>query len=103
MSISPAGKALCELFIGAFFFAMRSCEHVKVSGKRKTKLCTLNKKYFLKGRRTVNNLDPLLHLADCVTITYEQKEHDSKNGIITQYRSSDTTLCPVRIWASIVQ
>ncbi len=31
---SSSNKALCELFIGAFFFAMRSCEYVKVSGYR---------------------------------------------------------------------
>lgn len=34
-SISPMDLALCELFIGAFFFAMRSCEYLKVSGKEK--------------------------------------------------------------------
>jgi len=35
-AISPYDKALCELFMGAFFFAMRSCEYMQVSGLRKT-------------------------------------------------------------------
>ncbi len=31
LAISPFNKVLCELFIRAFFFAMRSCEYVEVS------------------------------------------------------------------------
>jgi hypothetical protein len=38
MSLSPYENALCELFIGAFFFAMRSCKYVQVSGMHKTKI-----------------------------------------------------------------
>jgi len=38
LSLSFIDKARCELLIGAFFFAMRSCEYLTVSGKRKTKL-----------------------------------------------------------------
>jgi hypothetical protein len=33
-SISTADKAMSELFTGAFFFAMRSCEYLNVSGPR---------------------------------------------------------------------
>jgi hypothetical protein len=32
MAISDFDKALCDLFMGAFFFAMRSCEYVQVNG-----------------------------------------------------------------------
>jgi hypothetical protein len=31
LALSPFDKALCELFSGAFFFAMRSCEYVEVT------------------------------------------------------------------------
>ncbi len=103
MSISPADKALCELFSGTFFFVMRSCEYVKVSGKQKTKLLTLKNIRFLKGRRTLNHSDPCLHLADCVTITFELQKRDAKTDMITQHRSSDPTLCPVKVRANIIR
>jgi hypothetical protein len=103
MSISDADKALCELFIGAFFFAMRSCEYVKVSGYRKTKLLALRNIRFFKGRRLLDHTDRLLHLADCVSITFELQKKETKNDIITQHKSSDPTLCPVKIWAKIVR
>jgi hypothetical protein len=102
LSISDVDKALCELFIGAFFFAMRSCEYMKVSGPRKTKLLTLNNIRFFQGRRLLPHNDKFLHLAECVSITFELQKKDSKNNIITQYRSEDKVLCPVKIWASIV-
>jgi hypothetical protein len=38
MAFTPLKKALCELFVGAFFFAMRSCKYLKVSGERRTKI-----------------------------------------------------------------
>ena len=49
-SISAFDVALCELFIGAFFFAMRSCEYVKVSGYRKQKLLKVDNIRFFKGK-----------------------------------------------------
>jgi hypothetical protein len=103
MSFSSADKALCELFIGAFFFAMRSCKHVQVSGKRKTKLLTLKNIRFFKGRRLIHFEDPLLHYADCVSITFEQQKRDTKNDVITQHRSDDPILCPLKIWANIIR
>jgi len=103
LSISPRDKALCELFIGAFFFAMRSCEYIKVTGPCKTKLLTTKNIRFLKGNRQLQHHDPTLHLADCVSITFEQQKREAKNDIITQHRSGDKLLCPVRIWASIIK
>jgi hypothetical protein len=103
MSISSADKAHCELFIGAFFFAMRSCEYVQVSGKRKPKLLTLKNIRFFKGCRLIHFEDPLLHYADCVSITFEQQKRDTKNDVITQHRSDDPILCPVKIWANIIR
>jgi hypothetical protein len=102
LAISPFDKALCELFIGAFFFAMRSCEYVKVSGYRKTKLLSIKNINFYRGKRRLNHSDPLLHMSECVSITFELQKKDTKNDIITQHRSADTLLCPVRIWAMTI-
>jgi len=103
LSISPMDKALCELFIGAFFFAMRSCEYVKVQGPRKTKLLIVKNIRFFCGNAQLQPSDPKLRLADCVSITFESQKRDTKNDVITQHRSGDCVLCPVRIWASIVK
>jgi len=103
LSISPRDKALCELFIGAFFFAMRSCEYIKVQGPRKTKLLAVKNIRFFKGNHQLSHSDPALPFADCVLITFEQQKRDTKNDIITQHQSGDKLLCPVCILASIVQ
>jgi hypothetical protein len=78
LALSPFDKALCELFIGAFFFAMRSCKYVKVHGPRKTKLLTVKNINFYCGKRCLLHGDPLLHMADCVSITFELQKHDTK-------------------------
>jgi hypothetical protein len=103
LSISAADKALCELFTGAFFFAMRSCEYVKVSGPRKMKLLTVNNIRFLKGCRILPHNDPLLHLADCNPLPSEnlgkhyspnhkipklKQGHNSKHLPITEQQNS---------------
>jgi hypothetical protein len=102
MAISPFDKALCELFIGAFFFAMRSCKYIQVNGPRKTKLLTIKNINFYRGNHHLTHSDPLLHMSNCVSITFEQKKRETKNDIITQHRSSNALLCPVKIWSRII-
>jgi len=80
MPISPMDKALCELFIGAFFCAMRSCKYVRVTGLRKAKLLTLDNIKLLKGQRTIQYSDLTLNQADCVTITFELQKRRLKTS-----------------------
>jgi hypothetical protein len=103
LAVSPFDKALCQLFIGAFFFAVRSCEYIKVQGPRKNKLLTLKNIRFFNGNRLVKYSDPKLHHAECVSITFELQKRDTKNDIITQQKSGDAVLCPVKTWAGIVR
>jgi hypothetical protein len=103
ISISSFDVSLCELFIGAFFFAMRSCEYVQVHGPRKTKLVTLQNIRFFKRKRVLIHSDNHFHKADCVSITFKFQKRDTKGDIITQHRSKDSLLCPVKIWAKIVK
>jgi hypothetical protein len=63
---SSSDKALCKLFIGAFFFAMRSCEYVNVSGYRKTKLLKVDNIRFFRGNKIIPHSDSELHRADCI-------------------------------------
>jgi hypothetical protein len=94
---------MCELFIGAFFFAMRSCEYLNVSGRRKTKILTIKNIRFFKGRSELHHSNPSLHHATTVSITFEFQKKDTRNDTITQHRSGDKLLCPVLIWAKIVR
>jgi hypothetical protein len=43
------------------------------------------------------------HLADTVSVMFEQQKHDTKNGILTHHCMDDNFLCPVKIWSKIVQ
>jgi hypothetical protein len=95
--------ALCELFIGAFFFAMRSCEYLKVSGPRRTKILALRNIRFHSGTKLIPHNAKNLHLADTVSITFELQKRDTKNDIITQHRTEDKIFCPVKIWSKIVR
>jgi hypothetical protein len=95
--------ALCELYIGAFFFAMHSCEYLKVSGQRKTKMLALRNIRFYKKNKLLQHNDPSLQKADTVSITFEEQKRDTKNDIITHHRTNDKILCPVKIWGKIVQ
>jgi hypothetical protein len=94
---------MCELFIGAFFFAMRSYEYLQVSGQRKTKILALKNIRFFIRNRNVKHTHPSLHRADTVSITFEHQKHDIKNDIVTHHRTNDPILRPVKIWCKIVR
>jgi len=89
--------------MGAFFFAMRSCEYVRVQGPRKTKLLTVKNICFFKGNWLRKHSDPLLSNAECISITFEHQKRDVKNDVITQHGSGNKLLCPVKVWVAIVQ
>ncbi len=77
-ALSTLDKIMCEFFIGAFFFAMRSCEYLNVSGKKKTKILTIKNIRFFKGRSEVHHSNPYLHLDTTVSITFEFQIKDTK-------------------------
>jgi hypothetical protein len=103
MAFTPLDKAMYQLFTGAFFFAMRSCEYLRVSGTRRTKLLTLKSIRFFKGRRELHHNDKHIQSTDTVSITFEFQKKDTRNDIVTHYRSGHKTICPVLVWALIVQ
>ena len=94
--------AIAQLVVGAFFFAMRSCEYSKVTGERRTKLLTIGNIRFYKDRRALSQDSTLLHLAESVSITFVMQKNEERDETITQHRTSNITLCPVRAWAAIV-
>jgi hypothetical protein len=98
-------EAISQLAVGAFFFAMRSCEYSKVSKstERRTKLLVICNIRFFRRRRERPHSDPTLHLADSVSITFEFQKNDERDATITMHRTGDATLCPVISWSSIVR
>ena len=97
-------KAIGELVIGAFFYAMRSCEYLSVSSaERKTKRLRLKNLRFFRNGRIIQHCDPTLCSSDFVTIQFEDQKNGEKMDEITQQNSGDLLLCPVRAWAKIIQ
>ena len=96
-------RAVGQLAVGAFFFAMRSCECSRVSGERRTKLLRLRNIQFCRGRRRMCHNDRSLLSADSVSVTFEFQKNDERDVTIAQHCTHDTTLCPVRAWAALVK
>jgi hypothetical protein len=94
-----------DLILGAFFFAMRSCEYTKTAQKGRTKRARMGCIVFRTGSRRVLSLsDPkLLHSAEYVTIVFEDQKNGKKMDARTQRRSGHKILCPVLRWGSAVQ
>ena len=100
----PQIQAFYQLVIMAFFFAMRSCEYLKVSGKpRRTKPLCVRNFQFTSNHKVIPHNSPHLAAADCVTITFEYQKSDKRNEQVTQQRTDDPLLCPVQACASIIK
>ena len=98
-------KAISQLSIVAFFYAMRSCEYLKVpqAEKRRTDVLRLrNVRFFKKGRELDHN-NPWLEYAECVSITFEWQKKDERMDTVTQMASGDVLLCPVRQMAAAIR
>ncbi len=98
-------RAILQLTILAFFFAMHSCEYVKVQQHKKWRtkiLCLRNLRFFKNGRLFDHN-DPSLKYANCINITFKMQKKDQKNDTTTQMASGDVTLCPVQAATAIVR
>jgi hypothetical protein len=94
-----------DLLVGAFFFAMRSCEFVKTPLQGKTKILRLGCiTFFDKRRNEVHQSDPeLTNKARHVQVVFE----DQKNGVRfdqrSQRKTKDSQLCPVLRFGRAVQ
>jgi hypothetical protein len=100
-----APAVVADIVIGAFFFAMRSCEYSKPPILGQTRCIDLDGLIF----RTTSNViiehsDPgLLALAEYVTVTFVNQKNGRKMDSRTQRRTKDRTLCPVIRYATQVR
>jgi hypothetical protein len=100
---SDCDTACGQLCGGAWFFAMHSCEYSKVYGDRCTKLLRLENLQFIRDKKELPLKHPELHLADTISITFYFQKNDERDAVVTQHRTNDPKLCPVRLWAVIAK
>jgi len=91
-----------QLMLLGFFFAMRSYDF-KVSGKQRTHPIRKRNMVFRKDGRILPHLLPRLHLADTIAITFEYQKRDERNDTVPQWRTCDSTYCPVVVSAAVVR
>jgi hypothetical protein len=95
-------QSMGELTGAAHFWAMRLCKYAKVpkAEQRQTKQLCIRNIAFIRDVETLDHKSPSLHLADCVSVTFEGQKNNRKANTVIQWRTSDELLCPVKIWAS---
>jgi hypothetical protein len=93
-----------ELVAATHFWAMRLCEYCKVQKAEQwqTKQLCLRNSAFIKGDNIIKHTSAELHLADCVSITFELQKNDRNSDTVTQWRATDPIMCPIKQWASII-
>jgi hypothetical protein len=94
---------LSELAIMAYFFAMRSCEFTLTPLPGRTKVIHLRGIVFRdKLNHVIDHRSASLHLAERVTLTFEDQKNGTKNDKRTHQRTGDPILCPIQRIASLV-
>jgi len=100
---ASAQQCFQEVYLLGFFFAMRSCEHVLVTGTRKTQPIRLRDLQFIHNNRVLRRNSKHLEQADTISITFEYQKRDLRNDKITQSKSGHSWMCPVKAAAAIVR
>jgi hypothetical protein len=81
---TPLSEALGQLSGGVFFFGMRSCEYLTVSGTRKTKRLKVRDIRFFKNNVEIEEKEgPMTPFADTVSITFRFQKNKKKDITIT--------------------
>jgi hypothetical protein len=97
-------RLMGDLTAAAHFWAMRSCEYLKVTKAEQgqTKQFCLQNIAFIENSKILNHSSTKLHLADCISVTFVRQKNDRKSDTVMQWRTKDPILCPKKVWASIV-
>jgi hypothetical protein len=93
-----------HLAAAAHFWAMRSWEYLKVPKleQHQTKQLCLRNIAFIKDGKILDHSSTNLNSADCIAITFEQQKIKRKVDTVMQWKTNNVSLCPVKIWTSIV-
>jgi hypothetical protein len=101
---SPMLTVLHQLFLLGFFFAMRSCEYLLVTGpKRRTQPLKKKSFTFIQNGKVLPHDSRYLSRVDSVSVTFEFQKRDDRNDVVAQCAIGDAVFCPVKVAARIVQ
>ena len=90
-------SAIADLCTGPFFFAMRSCEYLSVTGQeRKTRQIRLRNIRFFRHNRLTPHSSQDLHLCEFVSVTFEDQKNALKNDTVTMHCSNHDLMCPIK-------
>jgi len=92
-----------QLFLLGFFYAMRSCENFKTSGERRTEPLRKRNFIFIKNYKILSHDSPHLEEADSLALVFEYQKRDQRDESVTQSKTDDPILCPVRVGAAIIR
>jgi hypothetical protein len=97
-------RAIGRLVVLGHFFALRSCEYLKVPSQqdRRTKLLTFGNIRFNLNGNYIPLSDRNIHNVDFVALTFVDQKNGERMETVSQFRSGHQVLCPVRAAASIV-
>jgi len=105
-AVTHKDLALAWLFIGATFFAMRSCEYLRTNHQedsKRTKIIRLRNIRFKKQGRLLDIVRDKLIDAELVAITFEFQKNDKRDKMVHMFRTNDGIMCPVMACASTVK
>ena len=100
--------SIAHLAIGAYLFAMRSCEYTKTcfdEENKRTKILRLRNIRFFIRRQLLPHDDKRIFQADRVTITFEWQKNQERDESVSMHKcklQSQQEFDPVFIWALIV-
>lgn len=100
----PRAIARAILLSSALWFCMRSCEYTKTSRKeQKTKPICPEDITFRHNGLILPHDSPFLHEATVVSITFRLQKCDVMEETVSQYRTDDPELCPVKGWVKVIR
>jgi hypothetical protein len=101
----PAYAQTANITLGAYFFAMRSCEYTKTKQPGCIKRVGLGCIIFCTRHcRVIQHSDPnLLSLTAFITIVFEDQKNGKKMDVRTQGLSGHQFLCPILCWGPAAQ
>lgn len=106
LAITNQDKALCWLFTGAIFFAMRSCEYLKTGTPerdKRTNILCLRNLVFKKEGRIIKHTSQHLASSELVIITFEFQKNTKRNKSVHMFATNDKLLNPVKAWGKTIQ
>ena len=108
ISKSDFNLAVAHLTIGAYVFAMRSCEYAKTcfeeESKRTKILRVKNIRFFLR-KQLLPHSDIRIFHADMVNITFEWQKNNERDESVSMHRCKSSNVRnfdPVFVWAKII-